>query len=828
MANWQPGPNFHLLSVEEQEGLLRQQIDENCFIFDPSASMDLGAEVLDFLDPVAEAQSMVAPEVITGLGRQETVGSDDGVASGDVESSGDDAVVLHEVISTRVREALQGGVKHAICRVVLTGSNDSITNGDVMAVAQSLKEKITELYLEHIVQGARPADEAQMVLWTSTMESPISTPYRPVNDVTAEHLMTAIAKSQNSGATISFNDQLVLEFILIRKDPSWRIDSLPEVNAGRGVLHLLYFGQESDKRSLKQIADVGDNACMAKCVVLGVVHTEYRLAKKAWGARLEQDYTLPAKSPEEVALFATYKQLGKKRKVNSFLDKQVQKLYADSGVTQGKLCNLEDLKKFEAVVDVCLKVVSLKHTLKFIYQGSLRGDRMIYLLYTEDPKSKVGHFGLITNIRGFFSRNFFCMVCDIGYDNIYDHRCPDIPNLCYTCFDRTCIPNPSFKQGCQWCHAKYRSSKCGGRHLLASCKEKWRCPRCHQKSRRAMIPDEVSRQNLRPKTNAEMEASHDCNNFFCKECKIERPDDHKCFIAKKKLEPKLYKFIFFDFETDQSSGEHLVNFIHMKYFVRDEEDEKKDEKSKKEALKAAQRGDEDVTWDDSHLCNHEHWKGKWLECSFAGSDSLTRFFRFLSSHQFKDYTAIAHNMSGYDGIFLLRELVTNGVMPDVIVKGQRVLMMKIPRLNIRIIDSFNFLPMGLAKLPEAFGLECGEKGYFPHFYNRPQNAAYEGPLPEAKYYGVDLMGVGEKVKFEEWHSQQTSAEVVFNFQAEMKKYCRQDVNILTDSCLAYRKLMCLETDCDPFAYLTCASVCAAVYNANHMPPGSIAQLHVLK
>ena len=38
-------------------------------------------------------------------------------------------------------------------------------------------------------------------------------------------------------------------------------------------------------------------------------------------------------------------------------------------------------------------------------------------------------------------------------------------------------------------------------------------------------------------------------------------------------------------------------------------------------------------------------------------------------------------------------------------------------LNIRILDSLNFLPLPLASLPKSFGLEELKKGYFPHFYN---------------------------------------------------------------------------------------------------------------
>jgi hypothetical protein len=192
--------------------------------------------------------------------------------------------------------------------------------------------------------------------------------------------------------------------------------------------------------------------------------------------------------------------------------------------------------------------------------------------------------------------------------------------------------------------------------------------------------------------------------------------------------------------------------------------------------------------------------------------------------EFQGYTAIAHNLRGFDGIFVLKGLLENGVCPDVIVNGQKITVITVQSHKFRFIDSFNFLPMGLSKLPEAFALDCGSKGYFPHFFNTPGNQNYIGPLPDKKFYGIDTMGKNELKKFEEWYQIETERGAVFNFTEEMKKYCIQDVDILAASCMAYRKLMCEETDCDPFAYLTCASVCNAVYKAKFMPANTIARV----
>lgn len=46
------------------------------------------------------------------------------------------------------------------------------------------------------------------------------------------------------------------------------------------------------------------------------------------------------------------------------------------------------------------------------------------------------------------------------------------------------------------------------------------------------------------------------------------------------------------------------------------------------------------------------------------------------------------------------------------------------------------MPMSLAKLPNAFGLKELKKGYFPHFFDTPQNQQYVGPLPAEEFYGT--------------------------------------------------------------------------------------------
>ena len=68
-------------------------------------------------------------------------------------------------------------------------------------------------------------------------------------------------------------------------------------------------------------------------------------------------------------------------------------------------------------------------------------------------------------------------------------------------------------------------------------------------------------------------------------------------------------------------------------------------------------------------------------------------------------TVMAHNFQGYDSYFILQYLRKQGVKYDVIMRGAKVLSLKVELFDIRFIDTLNFLPMKLASLPKTFGIE---------------------------------------------------------------------------------------------------------------------------
>ena len=209
----------------------------------------------------------------------------------------------------------------------------------------------------------------------------------------------------------------------------------------------------------------------------------------------------------------------------------------------------------------------------------------------------------------------------------------------------------------------------------------------------------------------------------------------------------------------------------------------------------------------------------------------------VNSQEHRNVTCIAHNARGYDSYFIYDYLIANSHTPDpVIFSGSKIMYMNVPTdgLNIRLLDSLNFLPMPLAQLPKSFGLVELKKGFFPHFYNTAehQNDILLN-LPDVKYYDPDSMNKDRREEFYKWYEEHKND--VFGFQKEMEEYCISDVDIL-QACWKFRQLLKSQTGkkteildlenlmtntmyenaIDCFAFLTIASVCMGIFRAKFL------------
>ena len=385
---------------------------------------------------------------------------------------------------------------------------------------------------------------------------------------------------------------------------------------------------------------------------------------------------------------------------------------------------------------------------------------------------------------GFLCKDYYCHTCKEPYVHRDKHKCP---KKCLACFkyDSNCKGSGIT---CKDCNRIFLGQKCFDEHK-----------RNRLKGNKPDIVCNIVRKCLKCKRTVPDLRKHTCGFSECSNCK-EYCDlqEHKCYmkVVETKgghctknnncvhLKPEdwclccktyTHNYMFYDLETQQDTGTHIVNYVNVQDF------------------------------------NGSEWT----------FDTIDEFCNFVFQKQHKNYTFIAHNAKSFDAQFILKYCVENRIKPFCIYNGTKIMYMKIEKFKIKFIDSINFIQSRLADFPKTFGLTEMKKGYFPHFFNVPENQDYVGPIPDVKYYGPDQMMSDNRKKFFKWHQDRINENYVFDFKKELKGYCRSDVDILRRSMLKFREDFIKIANIDPLQYITIASVCMNVYRSKFMPENTI-------
>ena len=451
-------------------------------------------------------------------------------------------------------------------------------------------------------------------------------------------------------------------------------------------------------------------------------------------------------------------------------------------------CGLDEVGLFQDyLVNYQIIVVSGDQNNTIIYPphppANPNPEKSIYLYY------QANHFDVITKLPGFLNTNYFCHTCHKGYDHTADHLCD---GMCKSCRGFGCtIENNGMT--CKECDRLFKNQTCYDRHKQEPingggktvCEAIRKCPKCKKS---------MDVRKLR---------NHPCvDNKECSTCKtVLDPNDpnHKCYMQQEqpKEEPSYAQLLFFDFECNQERGIHEVNLC----VVYDEEGEVK---------------------------------------VFRGKNTVRDFCTWLFTPEHDKSIVIAHNFQGYDSYPILKQLNQQAIPYDVIYNGAKCVTLttktrekrKQFAIEIKFIDSLNFIPMALARFPKTFGQDELCKGYFPHYFNKDENQEYVGPIPCQEDYGANYMKPEAREKFMTWHREQVENNYVFDFRQEILKYCRSDVDILAECCKLYREMFMQVTDTtnddtglDPFdSATTIAAYCMQVYRTKFLKKDTIALL----
>ena len=473
------------------------------------------------------------------------------------------------------------------------------------------------------------------------------------------------------------------------------------------------------------------------------------------------------------------------------LKEHAEKLFNRLGFNINIPLDLDILAKIQEKLDYQLIVVDFR-TGSLPFTG-IKKEKKIYLLYSRYAAN--GHYDYIKSITGFFNRKYYCLDCNIAYQKPINHRCPD---SCFLCRGvPKCVTDDEIK--CDQCCLTFANSDCYHRHIeIKICKYRRFCDLCE-----AIYIVKKSHE-------------HECGKWKCFKCKeYYTKQPHFCYIQP--LQPQALAeddkieriFVAFDVESMLIKSPNNVT-EHIPILIC-----------------AA------ITCDNCWKLNDNWMSDSCPHClsakmSWYGRDCVARFNNYvlnvLANKAAKNKWQVlvaAHNLSNYDGHFILRDLMEREIKNIVpIMKGNKIL--KLDIANVRYIDSLLFFLQPLAALPKCFGLQSTAKGFFPHFKNTPENQDKEWILGDITLdeFGVKSMKESTAEELKAWRT--LNKDMTYNLKQQMVKYCENDVKILLQSLMKFRQLFKQETKIDPLKRcFTLASVALEYFRATHLEENKI-------
>ena len=631
--------------------------------------------------------------------------------------------------------------------------------------------------VDHVkhAEGITKRHHMAIVVQTPQLRDPIRLPFRRAEAITSQAVEFAFERVLQSYEDFGLDATVSMNVIVMER---------PEGSGffKRRRLKMLSSILMNERQGAVWIPKNWDHTCFARSLIMGMALADGD-DKRADRIRKRGDSTSH----------------------RSYVYREVCRLHEEAGVPLDQPVGLPEVEKFQNVLpSYCIRVVSDARILFKGVQAPLT--RNVYLLLCEEEH----HYCTVRNLASLFDNRYYCTVCEKGYKNAEMHRCPD---KCGSCWTRECPDNAKYKRlktlaskekrrhsqkflPCSRCRRNFFGSTCLAAHREnGTCEAFTVCGRCGH----------VMRSRLA--------AAHECGLTYCGNCNEKKAKGHLCYLVPKKYArvtkdnvnlttlgrdlcgdrsvfvggtDNRIQFLFFDIESRQEEGEHVPNLL---------------------------------------ICQDD----RGLEKIFRGETCVNLFLDYVLA-ECRHYTIIAHNLKGYDGYPITNALLNVGLMPEIIFAGGKLMYIEIPRIEVRFVDSFNFLVMPLASFPKAFGLNLDThhraqeltKGFFPHLFNTRANQEYVGPLPPRECFIPDGMSATKRDEFDVWYDASILADTVFDMRRDLVDYCRMDVIILRLGCLTFCKTFQELTNVNPMKHaFTMSSVCNGVYRAKYMPKETI-------
>ena len=678
-------------------------------------------------------------------------------------------------------------------KVKLARENPDLLLNNLLPNLQALFDTL----LHHTRQQYGEQGIARIYIDHPKLESPIIVRPKYLWELSGTEILEVIDNVLHSAGNIPADDELDINIAIIK------------LMKGSGRKAITNIKRDTvSKRCFITIRN-DDLMCLPRAIVVGVAHLKHY------------------KNKEDANLQKEYDRIRKKD--SKYQTEQALLLLLSAGIPVNRIGISQDIPIYEDLLGISICLFSSQVGNQRVYNGQARYKEKIFLYHYEDEHG--GHFDVLTKQNQLMCTPYYCDECGKGFKNATQHNCKKWCNIC----GKECIKNNPIK--CNDCNRICRSQQCflshkkttmlkrglrKGEETLSQCAQFWECPTCGIT---------LQKKNRDP-------SHHECGESKCSVCHEYFINRHRCYMRAQYSEKENSKFIFYDFEC------YVKNDIHVPNYVM--------------AMTVCSMCENESITEDSIcyscgsrclLCNKFNKRENEFECLpcygcgkrqvvFQGENTKSEFCQWLLQDQHSNFTAIAHNSKAYDAYFIYNYLLENSIIPEpIIFSGSKIMYMKVGRnLNMRIIDSLNFLPMPLANFPKCFELDELKKGFFPHYFNIPENQEVVlDKLPDVEYYDPDSMSSSHREEFMIWYNREKNN--YFDFKKEIHQYCVSDVKILMEGCMKFRKLVMSITgdkilelnpeemvfeevmlnSVDPMSFLTIASVCLGIFRSKFLP-----------
>jgi len=198
---------------------------------------------------------------------------------------------------------------------------------------------------------------------------------------------------------------------------------------------------------------------------------------------------------------------------------------------------------------------------------------------------------------------------------------------------------------------------------------------------------------------------------------------------------------------------------------------------------------------------------------YNSSDDLLRdAIKSLMNDKYNNYKVYIHNLSRFDGVFLLRLLADiKDTKLDVLQREDKMIALTLNfgnKCQITFHDSILLLPSSLDKLSKAFNID-NKKILFPIYWllNNPDfNVSYKSFVPNIKYF--------KDININDYNNYILERSNIWDLKTELLNYNMIDCIALYEILIKFNELIFERFSLNAFNYPTLPSLAFAIYRAH--------------